>query len=175
MAEQRKIVFTGAPSSGKTTLIEHVVHPHIRCFGEVSREVIAKEQAKGIRPFLENPLAFSEALFEKRLHDYFSFSNQPIHVFDRGIHDVVAYLYALGEEVPCGMQEDCQNHVYDKVFVFPPWQAIFLQDTERAESFEEAEKLHHALVETYELFGMNCIEVPKDSIQNRWQFILDRL
>ena len=176
MFEKQKVVFTGSPASGKTTLLNCVNHPEIACYEEVSRAVISASQANGTqRPFLENPLAFSEAIFENRLHDYFKVSNTPVQLYDRGIHDVVAYLHELGDDVPCGMEEDCMNFTYDKVFIFPPWEAIFEQDEQREEDFNEAKKLHIALVETYTTFGMKCIEVPLVSVAQRLAFILKNL
>lgn len=176
MLEKQKVVFTGAPSSGKTTLINSLNHADISCYGEVSRDVISVLQAKGVqRPFLENPLAFSEAIFENRLHDYFIASDKPVQVYDRGIHDVLAYLHELGNDVPCGMEIDCVNFIYDKVFIFPPWEAIFKQDAQRTENFNESKKLHNALIETYTTFGMECIEVPRVSVAKRLAFILENL
>lgn len=176
MLEHKRIVLTGGPSSGKTSLLNHIQHPDIHCFEEVSRGVISKALAKGVtQPFLNNPLGFSEALFESRLHDYFEDKKNKIHVYDRGIHDVVAYLNAIGDEVPCGMLNDCSTYCYDTVFVFPPWEAIFRQDAERMEVFEEAIHFHKALSETYTHFGMQCIEVPKSSIEERLSFITDHL
>lgn len=176
MFKQQKVVLTGAPASGKTSLLEHIKHIDIQCYAEVSRDVIATAKANGaIMPFKENPLAFSEALFERRLHDYFEYTDKPVQVYDRGIHDVVAYLRELGCETPCGMQTDCETLTYDKVFIFPPWKEIFTKDAERIEDFSEAVKLHHALLETYSYFGMECIEVPKSSIDNRFEFILKHI
>ena len=176
MLEHKRIVLTGGPSSGKTSLLNHIQHPDTHCFEEVSRGVISKALAKGVtQPFLNNPLGFSEALFERRLHDYFEDKKNKIHVYDRGIHDVLAYLNAIGDEVPCGMLNDCSTYCYDTVFVFPPWEAIFRQDAERMEVFEEAIYFHKALSETYTHFGMQCIEVPKSTIEERFRFILDHL
>ena len=176
MFEKQKVVLTGSPSSGKTTTINSVHHAEISCYEEVSRTVISASQANGAqRPFLEHPLAFSEAIFESRLHDYFKESNAPVQLYDRGIHDVVAYLHELGDDVPCSMNEDCINFTYDKVFIFPPWEAIFKQDAQRKEDFNEANKLHNALVETYNAFGMECIEVPRVSVAKRLAFIVENL
>lgn len=176
MLEHKRIVLTGGPSSGKTSLLHHIQHPDTHCFEEVSRDVISEALAKGVtQPFLENPLGFSEALFERRLHDYFEGKKNNMHVYDRGIHDVVAYLNAIGDEVPCGMLDDCSTYCYDIVFLFPPWEAIFTQDAERMEVFEEAIHFHKALLETYTHFGMQCIEVPKSSIEERLRFITDHL
>lgn len=76
MLEHKRIVLTGGPSSGKTSLLNHIQHPDIHCFEEVSRDVISEALNKGVvQPFLDNPLGFSEALFERRLHDYFESKN----------------------------------------------------------------------------------------------------
>ena len=176
MFKKQKVVLTGAPASGKTTLLNSVNHAEILCYSEVSRSIISAAQAKGIQhPFLENPLEFSEALFENRLQDYFKTSVKPIQLYDRGIHDVVAYLHELGSDIPCGMEADCTNFNYDKVFIFPPWEAIFEQDTQRMEDFNESEKLHNALIETYAAYGMECVEVPRLSVPKRLAFILENL
>jgi predicted ATPase len=176
MLEHKRIVLTGGPSSGKTSLLNHIQHPDIHCFEEVSRDVISEALNKGVvQPFLDNPLGFSEALFERRLHDYFESKKCINHVYDRGIHDVVAYLHAIGNDVPCGMLDDCSNYCYDTVFVFPPWEAIYTQDIERFEVFEEAKHFHKSLVETYSYFGMKCIEVPKASVEERLRFITRQL
>lgn len=176
MAKPQKVVFTGSPATGKTTVLNSIDHPQIHTFDEVSRSVIDSAQSKGIeRPFLENPIAFSEVLFHQRLHDFFATSPKNIHFYDRGLHDVVAYLNELGQEVPCGMHDDCTQFTYDTVFIFPPWKEIYTKDAQRTENFFEAKKMHRALLETYRYYGMSCIEIPRDTVENRLHFILARL
>ncbi len=176
MLEPKKIVVTGAPSTGKTSLIQRLFHTDLTCFEEGSRSIIAAALKNGVEnPFLDHPLAFSEALFAHRLNDYFAPKQTSIHLYDRGIHDVVAYLLHIGVEVPCGMLEDCHTFKYDTVFVLPPWEAIYTKDDERLESFEEAQKLHVTLQNTYATFGMNCIEIPKGGLAEREAFIIAHL
>ena len=176
MVKPQKVVFTGSPATGKTTVLHSVHDPQIQTYDEVSRSVIELAQSKGIkRPFLENPLAFSEVLFHQRLHDFFAVSPKGLHFYDRGLHDVVAYLNEIGQEVPCGMHNDCTQFTYDTVFIFPPWKEIYTKDAQRTESFYEAKKMHNALLETYHFYGMKCIEIPKDSVENRLGFILGHL
>jgi len=43
------------------------------------------------------------------------------------------------------------------------------------ETFEEAESIHDSLMKTYTQFGYNPIEVPKDDVPNRIDFILKTL
>ena len=92
MLEHKRIVFTGGPSSGKTSVLNNIQLPHIHCFEEVSRELISEGQAKGInQPFLNNPLHFSEAIFELRLHDYFEDSKNKNHVLsiEAALNDLI--------------------------------------------------------------------------------------
>jgi predicted ATPase len=42
MLEHKRIVFTGGPSSGKTSVLNNIQLPHIHCFEEVSRKLISE-------------------------------------------------------------------------------------------------------------------------------------
>ena len=64
---QQKIVITGGPSTGKSTLIKELTKQNYTCFEEISREVIVEARSQGIEHlFLSSPIAFSEILLKKR-------------------------------------------------------------------------------------------------------------
>ena len=68
---QKIVVITGAPSSGKTTLMNHLESEGHICYPEISREVILKAREEGVDYlFLENPILFSERLLEGRIKQY---------------------------------------------------------------------------------------------------------
>lgn len=172
------IVLAGGPSSGKTTLIDALVAKGYICYPEVSREVIKEAQRQGIEQlFLEKPLLFSELLLEGRVKQYKSAINEEsATVFlDRGIPDVLAYMHYIGDSYPSFFTEACQNHLYTKVFLLPPWKEIYVSDTERYENYEQAVLIHEHLEETYKKFGYELITVPKDSVENRINFVLSHL
>ncbi|MGV7107288.1 AAA family ATPase [Flavobacterium sp. U410] len=172
------IVLAGGPSSGKTTLIEALVAKGHICYPEVSREVIKEAQRQGIEQlFLEKPLLFSELLLEGRVKQYKNAINEEsTTVFlDRGIPDVLAYMHYIGDSYPSFFTEACQNHLYTKVFLLPPWKEIYVSDAERYENYEQAVLIHEHLEETYKSFGYELITVPKDSIENRVNFVLSHL
>ena len=50
-----------------------------------------------------------------------------------------------------------------------------VQSLSSSKNFNEAKKYHYALIETYQSYGMNCLEVPKSNITNRIEFILYNL
>lgn len=65
---QQKIVITGGPSTGKSTLIDSLLKAGHSCQKEISREVTLAARAKGIEQyFLEDPLAFSKELLKEEL------------------------------------------------------------------------------------------------------------
>src|SRR5690606_12672365 len=94
---------------------------------------------------------------------------------DRGIPDVVAYLDYIGDEYPAQFTKACEDFKYSKTFILPPWEDIYESDSERYENFEQAEKIQSYLIETYKKYGYDLIEVPKDTVENRILYILDKI
>lgn len=172
------IVLAGGPSSGKTTLIEALVAKGHICYPEVSREVIKEAQRQGIEQlFLEKPLLFSELLLEGRIKQFKEASNEECNTvfLDRGIPDVLAYMHYIGDSYPSFFTEACQNHLYTKVFLLPPWKEIYVSDAERYENYEQAVLIHEHLEETYRNFGYDLVTIPKDTVENRVAFLLERI
>ena len=63
----KKIVITGGPGSGKTSLILFLEENGYQCQNEISRQVTLEAQKKGIdQLFLSDPVLFSQHLLEER-------------------------------------------------------------------------------------------------------------
>jgi predicted ATPase len=176
--QNKKIVITGGPGTGKSSVIHHLEHQGHTCFHEVSREITAAAQKEGITQlFLEKPILFSEKLLEARVHQHkeaSSMSRSAVFL-DRGIPDVVAYMEYFGTTYPEKFVHACRDHNYDRIFLLPPWEEIYITDNERYESFEQALIIHDHLKKTYLSYGYEPIEVPKSSIENRSDFILNNI
>jgi predicted ATPase len=166
------IVIIGGPGTGKTTLIDGLVQKGYCCYPEISRQVTAEAQRQGIEPLL-----FSELLLEGRKKQFLDAHQEPHNIvfLDRGIPDVLAYMHYIGDSYPTFFDLACKEHIYSKIFILPPWEAIYVSDQERYENFEQAQLIHNHLVETYQNYGYKLIEVPKDSVDNRILFILDQI
>ena len=175
--DKKIILLIGGPSSGKTTLINHLQEEGFICYPEISREVTLKAREKGIEQlFLTNPMLFSEMLLEGRIEQFKNALKEEKTVFiDRGIPDVLAYMDFIGDVYPEKFIEACQKYKYDTIFLLPPWEEIYTSDSERYESYEQAMQIHDYLVDTYTKFGYDLIEVPKVSVENRYNFIIDHL
>ena len=174
----RKIVITGGPGTGKSSIINELIKRNYTCFEEISRQVILDARKDGIQQlFLTKPLLFSELLLEARTKQFMeanSLKNELVFL-DRGLPDVLAYMDYANSEYPEHFVDACNKYVYDKVFVLAPWQEIFISDSERYENFDQAVQIHDALLATYERFGYELIDVPFASIEKRADFIIDAL
>lgn len=176
--EKEIVVIIGGPGTGKTTIIDGLLSKGFCCYPEISREVTMEAKKQGIEQlFLENPLLFSELLLEGRKKQFSSATSEPHNVvfIDRGIPDVLAYMHYIGDSYPSFFDDACKDHKYSKIFILPPWEEIYESDDARYENFEQAKLIYNHLVETYQNYGYNLIEVPRDTTENRIQYILKTL
>ena len=172
------IVIIGGPGTGKSTIINQLTSLGHCCYPEISRQVTAEAKKLGIdQLFLEDPLLFSQKLLEGRIKQFNDAQEEahPVVFIDRGVPDVVAYMNFIGDDHPPHFEEACVTCTYSKIFMLPPWEEIYESDGERYENYEQAQQIYLHLKETYQNYGYELIEVPKDTVDNRILFILDRI
>ncbi len=174
----KKIVITGGPGTGKSSIIKELNKRGYICFDEISRQVTLEARRKGIEQlFLTEPLLFSELLLKGRLKQFYDadeYAGATIFL-DRGLPDVLAYMDYFNSNYPIEFVETCQNNRYDQVFVLAPWQEIFTSDTVRYENYEQAELIHKHLLNSYKNFDYDLVDVPFESIEKRTDFVLNTL
>jgi len=175
----RKIVITGGPSTGKSTVINELKNRNFICFDEVSRDIIKEAQRAGIEQlFLEDPYLFSKKLLEGRVKQYHQADqvDDALVFFDRGIPDVNAYLKYIKQPVPEEFEQITKAHPYDRLaFIMPPWEEIYTMDAERYENFNQAQLIHNKLVNYYKELGYFLIFVPFGPVEKRVDYILDSI
>lgn len=172
----KKIVITGGPGTGKTSIINELLKRNITCLEEISRQVTLEAKERGIdQLFLTEPLLFSDLLLEGRKKQYLEANTYetPYIFLDRGIPDVVAYMDFFNTDYPERFSNACKEHTYDHVFILAPWQEIYISDNERYENFDQAVEIHHSLVDTYSKYGYDLHDVPFESVEKRTDFILN--
>jgi predicted ATPase len=173
---QRRYIITGAPSTGKSTVISELGNHHAT-FPEAARKII-QEQLKlnsSKVPWLNN-YEFSKLVVAQQIQDRSIKFNQPVF-YDRGIPDVIAYLnYYNQKEHLHEFLTHAHNHRYsDKVFLMPPWENIYQNDPERKETFKEAQDINKQLIDSYRALNYEIIEVPFVKSKERVKFILDQI
>jgi predicted ATPase len=169
-----KIIITGGPCTGKTSLIEALSFKDYTVHPEFARVVIAEQLAlkTDLVPWLNN-VGFSSLVLEKMLALNASITDHKLHFFDRGIPDLAAYLHVTHNSLPDGFAAALtQANYHSTVFLLPPWEEIYANDNERKESFDKALEIYHALKSTYKDLGFDVVEVPKLPIEERLDYIL---
>ncbi len=172
------VLFIGAPSTGKTSVINALKEKAFVCFEEISRQVTQDARDEGIEHlFREQPLLFSEKLLEGRIRQYLSAKalNQSPVFIDRGLPDITAYLDMIKENYPDKFSQANDEYRYDKVFWFPFWEDIYTSDEERYEDLKLAKTIEKYLIKSYKSLGYNLIEMPKSDIDARLDFLLSHL
>ncbi len=174
----KKIVITGGPGSGKTSLVSYLLNQGHQCKPEISREVTIEAQKQGIEQlFLEDPILFSQKLLEGRLKQFNNTQGleKTFLFFDRGLPDITAYMDYSQTIYPDYFLNTCHTNKYDLIFLLPPWKEIYKQDNERYETFKEAQRIHKYLLNGYKKYGYQVIEIPFGSLKNRKDFIFNKL
>lgn len=173
-----RIVITGGPGFGKSSIIRELEERKYFVFHEISREILENQkQADGsIVPWKDHH-AFNEAVFKGRLEQFHAAGNSArLYFYDRGLPDSLAYLLADEKDVPPHFMEEARLcSYYHKIFYTPPWTDIYQQDEERWEDFGYAEKIHEYIMRFYGGLGYQLIEIPKADIASRVDFILTEL
>lgn len=181
----KRIVITGGPATGKTAIIDHMISKGLPCYEEVIRKLTAAAQDSGdITEVHSNPIAlvsdsekFNSTLIDLRFKDYLASEELKTKFcfFDRGMPDVLAYMSYFKQQIGKEFIALCEKHPYDHMFLLPPWEAIFTDDEERFETFEQAMDLYHHLRNMYTRFGHHVIEVPFGTVNDRANYIINSI
>ena len=173
-----KVVITGGPGTGKTSIIKKLENIGHCVFHESSREIIKKYKQLGHdQLFLSDPIKFSEILLNNRVQQFEEASqlNFDNIFFDRGIPDILAYLNY--KEVSYGKEFGLasKKFKYDYIFIAEPWKEIYKNDEERYESYEELKIINKYLKKTYSELGYEFFVLPEESVEARVNFIIETI
>jgi len=170
---RRKYIITGAPATGKTSLLEALAKRGYPIKAEIARKVIRQELAleSTAVPWLDIEL-FSDKVFAYMWAELPTYHPSEIIFLDRAVPDIIAYLHFAQKNIPPKYAHSLTDFGYaTTVFLAPIWEEIYLNDTERKESFIQAKAIEEALINTYTSLGFKVITLPKSTISKRVEFI----
>ncbi len=171
-----RIVFTGGPGSGKSTIIDELEKLGYKIISEPARTLIAHydKHSPELHPKLskENRKLFQIAIENKGYED---FKANEYGFFDRSILDEVGYRTRFKIEISTELDDFCKNSRYDMVFFFPFWREIYKTDNVRHETPAEAEKVSKYIFNAYTKYKYDPLIVPKTSIENRLDYIINNI
>ena len=175
-SEKRYFIITGAPSSGKSSVLNGLRKAGYNCHGEIAREVIRENLEEGLEIFpWINMHQFSDMVYE-RMKKLYNSIEQDICFFDRSVIDLIGYMEFASEQAPEKYGELAKTMNFSPVvFIMPVWETIFENDAERKESIDEAMKIDQALRNAYSNMGFTLVDVPIGRVEERVSFILDKI
>ena len=177
MVKDRYFLLTGAFGSGKSMLLEHLESRGIRGIVEPARPILAEQRSvQGNGTPEKDPRLFVELMFSRMLNTYRQSEALPGPVlFDRGIPDILGYATLFGFDFPPGEKAAHLYRYNPRVFVAPAWEEIYCKDDERTLPFSMASKFGNDLRAIYERFGYTLIDLPCVPVEERAEFVLERL
>jgi predicted ATPase len=174
----RRIVVTGGPGSGKTSLIDALQRRGFPRTVEAGRAIIQDQVRIGgeALPWGDRE-AYAQLMLSWELRSYRETEGRAGPVFfDRGAPDVIGYLRLCGLPVSFEARAAARLFRYDTlVFIAPPWPEIFTGDAERRQDVAEAARTYEAMAKVYPELSYTLVELPRASIAARADFVLERL
>ena len=165
------ILLTGGPGVGKTALIEALRARGERVVEETHRRIIREEMARGgtALPWRDQAAYLARAARED-IAIFEALADVEERVFfDRGVIDSLPQ----NQEPPDWMARAVRERRYNrKVFVPSPWRAIYRQDAERRQSFDDCTAIHAGILQTLCQLGYTPVEIPHGTVESRADFIL---
>ncbi len=158
--QPKKYVLTGAPCSGKTTLLNKLASKGFQVISEVARMIIERELKKNsdVLPWV-NRDKFQREVMRKQIELEAKLKPWPPAFLDRGIPDGIAFYLLDGLEPPKELVELSRKNRYDKIFLLeliPEYE----KDHVRREDPEQAQKLQELILKVYTDLDYEVIVLP---------------
>jgi predicted ATPase len=171
-----RIVITGAPGAGKTTLLLALQARGYTIVGDSARTIIQDRRRRGLTP-RPDAHEFAREALRMDIENFVHHAETTGHVFfERSVLDALCGLDRVTLLNESELSTWLSTYQYfSKVFVLPPWKAIYVNDEERDHPFEHAESVNRITQEWYRRCGYQVIEVPKVSVAERCTYVLNAL
>lgn len=176
MTSPKRILISGCSGGGKSTLVAALAKRGFATVPEPGRRIIAAQRrALGTALPWIDMTAFAQHALDMARADLVATNaiDGPVF-FDRGLVDAAAALaFETGLDLHA-ILSNCPN--YDpRVYLAPPWPALFANDAYRQHSFAEAEAEYKRLEHAFDVLGYQTRLLPKAPVTDRMMFLLTDL
>ncbi|MGA0603613.1 AAA family ATPase [Caulobacter sp. KR2-114] len=165
------VVLTGGPGAGKTTLIAELQRRGHRARPESARRILKDQALFGGRATgPTDPALFAETIMAWEVRTWVEEQACEGRVFfDRAVPEAAAM---LGLPPPAHFARAAARFRFARrVFIAPPWRAIYVQDEERTQTWDEALATDAACRAAYAFFGYELVELPLANVAARADFV----
>jgi len=171
------VIISGCSGGGKSTLLAELQRRGHAVVEEPGRRILRDEMRVGGErlPWVDK-VAFLRRILAVALEDHEEATKEGHErvFFDRGFIDAAAALEELTGELFLSRLN--QAHRYHKrVFLAPPWPEIYVQDEERRHGSDAALREFERLQRAYPALGYRVLMLPKTSVAERADFVLNSL
>lgn len=169
-----RIILTGGPGSGKSSLLDALGQRGYSCQKEAARRVILQNNNLNYTPWGDRQ-GFIRLVYEQLLNDLQE-KPEGLVFCDRSMLDCIAYAKEGKLPVPEYLLDfDPSDYYHRQAFILPPWPHIYKKDAARQQEFAEAVSLYRFITSTYIEYGFQLTEVPPLPMEERVGFILEKL
>lgn len=167
-------VLTGAPCSGKTTLIRQLADKGFRTVPERGRAYVEGERAKGRTndEIFGDGAILQGGILTLQLRSERALPVNELAFLDGASPSCLTYLRVMGVD-PNVLLAECFHHCYASVFLLDRFP--FEQDGVRFEDDARAGLIAEWLARDYGALGYQLVRVPVMPPEERLRFVLERL
>lgn len=172
----RLVMISGCSGGGKSTLLAELGRRGYAVVTEPGRRIVKEElQGDGAAlPWVDGVSFARRAMSLARADLASAMGSDDWVFFDRGIVDAAASLEHL-TGVPTLVTIAEPRRYHRLVFLAPPWPEIYDTDPERRHDLDAAVAEYERLRVAYPALGYEVVLLPKVSVQQRADFVLERL
>lgn len=168
----QRFVIAGGPGSGKSTLLHALAAAGEICYEEASRTLIREQLAcKGRLLPWGDLWGFAQECGTRMQAQLADSARHRRCFFDRGLPDLIGYLSHGGHSAPDAWPAASRDYA-PMVFFAPPWREIYVNDTERPQTFQEAQELSAHIRQAYLDCGFRLVELVTSPVPDRLEQVL---